>query len=108
MSVGEDEEMLLFCRQLEEELKEIQQEKKPESRAQATRRRCAAGVCCVFNVDYSRQFKFGDHVHCGHKCIHECGDPCKVLFAVGAFRPGKQLIQYQGFASRKRRLRKSS
>ena len=76
-SLSMDEELLAFCREVEEELLLLsappEKKKKKKSRASATRARCLAGDCCVFSINYSREFKFGDHAYCAHACVHRCG-----------------------------------
>ena len=106
-----DEELVALCRDLEAQLEEAAREKeKPETRAQATRRRCLAGDCCVYSFNYSRGFKFGDHSHCGHVCKHRCsvaGCHRELKAEEFEFRPGKRLMIDPGFASARRNFMRS-
>jgi len=96
-SLSMDEELLAFCREVEEELLLLSlppEKKKKKSRASATRARCLDGDCCVFSVNYSREFKFGDHAHCAHVCVHRCGVECQSVTVMDfplclmGFQPG--------------------
>ena len=62
--------------------------------------KCRRGCCCPFNIEYQKQFAFGEHMYI--KCTHNCDvSGCKDLYQMPNF-VSQIHVKYAPFASRNR------
>ena len=78
-----------------------------ERREELITEKCRRGCCCPFNIEYQKQFVFGEHVHI--KCTHDCNvSSCTDLYQIprSGSIDGQVHVKCAIFASRNRHKKK--
>ena len=81
--------------------------REPQRREDVIIEKCRRGCCCPFNIEYQKQFVFGEHVHI--KCTHDCNaSKCTDLYQIprSGSIDGQVHVKCAIFASRNRHKKK--